>query len=61
MTIIDNTVLHNWNLLREYNVNIMTKKKKKKVDMRGDGCVNLMGGIFSPRGHMSDCHVVHLK
>lgn len=59
MTIIDNTVLHSWNLLREYSVNIITKKNKK-VDMRGDECINLMGGIFSPRVRMSNCHVVHL-
>ena len=27
-TIVDNTVLYNWNLLREQNLNVLTKKKK---------------------------------
>ena len=37
--VIDNTVLYNWNLLREKNV--LTKKtNKQKVNMGGDRCVN---------------------
>ena len=27
VTIIDNTVLYNWNLLREQNLNVLTKDK----------------------------------
>ena len=40
VTIVNNIVLHNWNLLREPKPSY---KKKKK----GNECVNLMGGTLS--------------
>ena len=30
VTIVDNTVLYNSNFLRKHNLNVLTKKKKKK-------------------------------
>ena len=37
VAIVDNTVLHNWNLLEEYKLGVLTKQK---VNMWGDGYVN---------------------
>lgn len=39
--IINNTVLYIWNLLREYNIIVLTKNKKKEW---GDGCINELDG-----------------
>lgn len=42
VTIVDYTVLNNWNLLREYNRSILIK-----TNMWDDECVNLIVGILS--------------
>lgn len=40
VTGVENTVLYNWNLLREQNLNVLTEKKRKKKNMWSNGCVN---------------------
>ena len=37
VAIVDNTLLHNWNLLGQYKLSVVTKQK---VNMWGDGYVN---------------------
>ena len=39
MMLVDSTVLCNWNLLREENLSVLTKKEGGAVNMWGDGCV----------------------
>ena len=46
VTIADNTVLYNWNLLRQESLNGSPPptKKKKKISMGSKGWINLSGG-----------------
>ena len=39
VTLGDNSGLYKWNLLRGQNLNV-NRKKNKKVNMWGDGCVH---------------------
>ena len=39
VTRVENTVLYNWNLLREQNLNVLTEKKEREK-MWSNGCVN---------------------
>lgn len=41
VTVVDNTVLYNWNLLR---IKIKCSHQKKKINMWGDECVNELDG-----------------
>lgn len=66
VNIIDNTLLYNWNLLREEHLNVFTNKKKKKkeeeVNMWGDKCVNwFVGGTLSQCIHVSNHRIVLFK
>ena len=63
MTIVDNTVLYNWNLLREQNLNVPPKNnlKEGEINMWGDRCVNYLdGGNLSQSIHLLNHQDVHL-
>lgn len=55
MTIV-NTVWY-----KRLEIKYSYQKRKKKVNMWYDGCVNLTLGILSQQTHVSNHHLVYLK
>lgn len=61
LTTVNSSVFHNWNLLRE-NLNVHTKKKKKKkVTMEVIDVLINSGGILSQCICVSNQYIIHFK
>ena len=61
VTIVNNTVLYTWKMLREQILEVLTKHTYKKVTMWGDKLVNLIVATISQYICVWNHHITCLK